>query len=321
VHRRTLVTSGIILLLINNWILKYYLFSIILFIFSLLRFLFSGLLNLVEQDLKKIIALRTLSQLSLCMLRMGLCLYLISYSYIVIHALVKSLLFMVVGHIIYVSYGIQNLRNLSIFNNILNLSLINIRLFRLCGLIFLAIIILKESLLSYLIIREIGLILLLIYMGGFLITFIYCIRIIFVGINSCRKNNYFFFSYSYLLSRILFFFIIFFWYIDFTRFFFLPIELGRFFNIFFFCFFIYSRWLLKINNISLVVKNIFLCNYFLLQLSRFLVWTPYFESFINKILLEFFIVLSYLRIKIVLLTSSNFSIVFIRIIRIFLFLV
>jgi NADH:ubiquinone oxidoreductase subunit 5 (subunit L)/multisubunit Na+/H+ antiporter MnhA subunit len=66
VHRRTLVTAG--LFIIYSFFYLFIISSMFLYIifFSLVTIFFSGILAIFEKDLKKLIALRTLSQISFC---------------------------------------------------------------------------------------------------------------------------------------------------------------------------------------------------------------------------------------------------------------
>nr|YP_010702003.1 NADH dehydrogenase subunit 5 [Brachytarsina amboinensis]WCL18791.1 NADH dehydrogenase subunit 5 [Brachytarsina amboinensis] len=110
VHSSTLVTSGVYLLIRFNLIFdNYYLMNILLFLSSLTMFI-SGLGANFEFDIKKIIALSTLSQLGLMMMILSLNYYYLAFFHLLIHALFKALLFMCAGMIIHNMNDMQDIR-------------------------------------------------------------------------------------------------------------------------------------------------------------------------------------------------------------------
>ena len=72
VHRRTLVTAGLVLFWGYSWVLLLGTVSSLLLSLSLLRLFFSGFLAFFEEDLKKLVALSTLSQISFCVFGISL---------------------------------------------------------------------------------------------------------------------------------------------------------------------------------------------------------------------------------------------------------
>lgn len=138
VHRRTLVTAGLILLMnFGNVIIQKNVIRFILVI-GLFTMFFSRITALVEEDLKKVVALRTLSQIGFSIVTLGLGLRFISFIHLVRHALFKRCLFIQVGYIIHCSFGQQdgrNYRNNGNLPNFIQLQLL-VTLFCLCGLIF-----------------------------------------------------------------------------------------------------------------------------------------------------------------------------------------
>lgn len=138
VHRSTLVTAGLILLInFSNLILQKDVISIVLII-GLFTIFFSSITALVEEDLKKVVALSTLSQIGFSILTLGLGLSFVSFIHLVSHALFKSCLFIQVGYIIHCSFGQQDGRNYSNNGNLPNFIQLQllVTLFCLCGLIF-----------------------------------------------------------------------------------------------------------------------------------------------------------------------------------------
>nr|YP_010309763.1 NADH dehydrogenase subunit 5 [Lagorina sericea]UMR54880.1 NADH dehydrogenase subunit 5 [Lagorina sericea] len=139
VHSSTLVTAGVYLLIRFNYTLSESVMMGLLFISSMTMFM-SGLGANFEFDLKKIIALSTLSQLGLMMMILSLGGYKLAFFHLLTHALFKSLLFLCAGNVIHMSVNCQDIRFMGslvkampltcVFMNICNLSL--------CGLPFLS---------------------------------------------------------------------------------------------------------------------------------------------------------------------------------------
>lgn len=133
-----MVTAGLILLINFNFlILSKNILSVCLLI-GIFTIFFSRVAALVEEDLKKVVALSTLSQIGFSMVTLGLGLRFISFIHLVRHALFKSCLFIQVGYIIHCSFGQQdgrNYRNNGNLPNFIQIQLL-VTLFCLCGLFF-----------------------------------------------------------------------------------------------------------------------------------------------------------------------------------------
>nr|YP_010688335.1 NADH dehydrogenase subunit 5 [Mylabris phalerata]WBR65763.1 NADH dehydrogenase subunit 5 [Mylabris phalerata] len=139
VHSSTLVTAGVFLLIRFNYSMTEEMLCFLLFISSMTMFM-SGLGANFEFDLKKIIALSTLSQLGLMMMILSLGEYKLAFFHLLTHALFKALLFMCAGNIIHSMMNCQDIRFMGglvqslpltcVYMNICNLSL--------CGLPFLS---------------------------------------------------------------------------------------------------------------------------------------------------------------------------------------
>nr|WNV22588.1 NADH dehydrogenase subunit 5 [Psylliodes kiesenwetteri] len=109
VHSSTLVTAGVYLLIRFNFVFNTQLMNLFLFISSMTMFM-SGLGANFEFDLKKIIALSTLSQLGLMMSILFLGSYKLAFFHLLIHALFKALLFMCAGNVIHSLNNCQDIR-------------------------------------------------------------------------------------------------------------------------------------------------------------------------------------------------------------------
>nr|AFU50167.1 NADH dehydrogenase subunit 5 [Exema canadensis] len=139
VHSSTLVTAGVYLLIRFNYCFSSSLMYYLLFISSMTMFM-SGLGANFEYDLKKIIALSTLSQLGLMMGILSLGEYQLAFFHLLTHALFKALLFMCAGNMIHSVGGYQDIRFMGGLVNYMpyTVVLFNICNFSLCGLPFLS---------------------------------------------------------------------------------------------------------------------------------------------------------------------------------------
>nr|YP_009131443.1 NADH dehydrogenase subunit 5 [Galathealinum brachiosum]AIL54803.1 NADH dehydrogenase subunit 5 [Galathealinum brachiosum] len=141
VHSSTLVTAGVFLLFrFYPFMSQFILFNKILLIFSTMTMLMASLSASFQYDLKKIIALSTLSQLGLMMLSLSLFSPLFTFFHLITHAMFKALLFLCAGTIIfYISHN-QDLRFIGNMNKIMPLttSSMFIANMALCGIPFLA---------------------------------------------------------------------------------------------------------------------------------------------------------------------------------------
>nr|UOU84961.1 NADH dehydrogenase subunit 5 [Empis opaca] len=140
VHSSTLVTAGIYLLirfnilLIDTWMGQF------LLLMSGLTMFMAGLGANFEFDLKKIIALSTLSQLGLMMSILSMGFYKLAFFHLLTHALFKALLFMCAGAIIHNMGNNQDIRlmgGLTLYMPLTS-SCLNVANLALCGMPFLA---------------------------------------------------------------------------------------------------------------------------------------------------------------------------------------
>jgi len=141
VHSSTLVTAGVFLIYRFYPVINIYkLFNPILFIIGSITIFIAGTAAIVETDIKKIIALSTLSQLGVIISTLGLGLPKLAFFHLITHALFKALLFICAGTLINFHNHSQELRGIG--NIITQIPLINISLFSanlaLCGAPFMA---------------------------------------------------------------------------------------------------------------------------------------------------------------------------------------
>nr|YP_010596272.1 NADH dehydrogenase subunit 5 [Taxigramma karakulensis]WAJ60517.1 NADH dehydrogenase subunit 5 [Taxigramma karakulensis] len=140
VHSSTLVTAGVYLLIRFNFILMNTWMGDFLLLISGLTMFMAGLGANYEFDLKKIIALSTLSQLGLMMSILSMGFYKLAFFHLLTHALFKALLFMCAGAIIHNMNNSQDIRLMGGLSFLMPMtsSCFNVANLALCGMPFLA---------------------------------------------------------------------------------------------------------------------------------------------------------------------------------------
>nr|QTF74911.1 NADH dehydrogenase subunit 5 [Colasposoma dauricum] len=190
VHSSTLVTAGVYLLIRFYESFSSNLMYMMLF-FSMMTMFMSGLGANFEFDLKKIIALSTLSQLGLMMSILMLGSKDLAFYHLLIHALFKALLFMCAGSVIHMFLNMQDIRFLGgLINHMpLTVSFMVICNFSLCGLPFLSGFYSKDLIVEFM-------------SMSYLNMFVYIIFYISIGLTVCYsfRLSYFmmFGSYNYI---------------------------------------------------------------------------------------------------------------------------
>nr|YP_008757602.1 NADH dehydrogenase subunit 5 [Occasjapyx japonicus]AEV44867.1 NADH dehydrogenase subunit 5 [Occasjapyx japonicus] len=140
VHSSTLVTAGVYLLIrFSPALLGSFYQSILLFISGVTMFM-SGLGANFENDLKKVIALSTLSQLGVMLFSLSIGLASVAFFHLLTHALFKSLLFLCAGVVIHNVKDFQDIRSMGGLSGYLpvTVSCFNVSNLALCGMPFLA---------------------------------------------------------------------------------------------------------------------------------------------------------------------------------------
>nr|YP_010291951.1 NADH dehydrogenase subunit 5 [Phlaeoba antennata]ATO88587.1 NADH dehydrogenase subunit 5 [Phlaeoba antennata] len=140
VHSSTLVTAGVYLLIRFNPMLNLFNCGWFLLLIGCLTMFMAGLGANFEFDLKKIIALSTLSQLGLMMSILSLGYPILAFFHLLAHALFKALLFMCAGSMIHNLNDSQDIRFMGSIVNFMPLTSVcfNVSSLSLCGLPFLA---------------------------------------------------------------------------------------------------------------------------------------------------------------------------------------
>nr|QVX31191.1 NADH dehydrogenase subunit 5 [Pelagomacellicephala iliffei] len=141
VHSSTLVTAGVFLLYRFHPTLSFFpLYCSTLLIIATITMLMAGMSALTECDMKKIVALSTLSQLGVMMSSLGMNMPSLTFFHLITHALFKALLFLTVGVMINYHYHSQDLRTMGnlILSSPLTISSLLIANLSLCGSPFFA---------------------------------------------------------------------------------------------------------------------------------------------------------------------------------------
>nr|YP_010265407.1 NADH dehydrogenase subunit 5 [Cyphoderus aff. similis]UIR97919.1 NADH dehydrogenase subunit 5 [Cyphoderus aff. similis] len=176
VHSSTLVTAGVYLLIRFNNILAV---SDFVFFIGVLTMFMSGLGANFETDLKKIIALSTLSQLGVMMMVLGMGFWELSFFHLLSHALFKSLLFLCAGVYIHSITDIQDIRLMGgLYKNLPASSLFFMGCsLSLCGIPFLSGFYSKDLILETYELGEMNYFMLMLIFLGTLFTVTYSVRL------------------------------------------------------------------------------------------------------------------------------------------------
>lgn len=179
VHSSTLVTAGVFLLI------RFYpflhlcsYFNVVLLFTAVITMFMAGIRAATECDIKKIIALSTLSQLGVIICSLGLGAPIIALFHIITHALFKALLFICAGQFIADHAHGQDLRwmgNLSVQNPVATSSILVANI-ALCGLPFLAGFYSKDLIIEYILTGGFNLLILNLTFIAVGLTALYSIR-------------------------------------------------------------------------------------------------------------------------------------------------
>nr|YP_010954687.1 NADH dehydrogenase subunit 5 [Dorcus davidis]WMW30072.1 NADH dehydrogenase subunit 5 [Dorcus davidis] len=180
VHSSTLVTAGVYLLIRFNFCMGESVKIILLFVASLTMFM-AGLGASYEFDLKKIIALSTLSQLGLMMSILAMGGYVLAFYHLLTHALFKALLFMCAGAMI---HSLSNCQDIRFMGGIINQMPLTCVFFvicnmSLCGLPFLSGFYSKDLILEFVSMKNLGLYVYLMYFVSTGLTVAYTFRLLY----------------------------------------------------------------------------------------------------------------------------------------------
>lgn len=125
IHAATMVTAGIFMITRMN-----FLFDLtpdvqnIIAIVGAVTSLVAAAIGLVQNDIKKVLAYSTVSQLGLMFLALGLGAYEIAVFHVITHAFFKACLFLGSGSVIHALHGEQDMRNMGGLKNVMKITFI-----------------------------------------------------------------------------------------------------------------------------------------------------------------------------------------------------
>lgn len=182
VHSSTLVTAGVYLLFrFNGFLIIYRIRRILLLYISVFTIFIAGLMANFEIDLKKIIALSTLSQLGLIIITLRLGLKFLSFYHLLTHAVFKSLLFICAGIIIHLLNNNQDIRFCGKLNEFIPFTIIRFYISRLAliGFPFLAGFYSKDLIMERIYMIDLNLFIMSMIVLSIIITVSYSLRLIY----------------------------------------------------------------------------------------------------------------------------------------------
>lgn len=180
VHSSTLVTAGIYLIIrFNELLVKEGTVRLILLFFSVLTIFISGAIAIVENDLKKIIALSTLRQLGLIIIILRIGAKIAAFYHLLTHAVFKSILFICAGGVIHLMVNNQDIRLLGNMNEIAPYTIIGIYIsnMSLCGAPFIAGFYSKDYIIEIVYSFNVNLLILSLIILSLVFTVVYSVRL------------------------------------------------------------------------------------------------------------------------------------------------
>nr|QHQ98542.1 NADH dehydrogenase subunit 5 [Macrocheles nataliae] len=262
VHSSTLVTAGVYLMIRFSKYFEGGEFSSILLYISILTMFMSGMVAIFEMDLKKIIALSTLSQLGIMMMILSLGEESMAYFHLISHAIFKAMLFLCAGVVIHCMGGYQDIRKLPILQNVspFIMGCMFLSSLSLMGFPFLSGFYSKDLILEFMYYHNNNMIIIMMIMLSVMMTVIYSLRMMYFCSWKSQVSMVFFskmesknFNFSIL---ILSYFVIF---------------LGSMF-----------MWIFYKNPMVIILKlNIKILNFFMVMLSFFYLYIYFNKSYMK----------------------------------------
>nr|YP_003891056.1 NADH dehydrogenase subunit 5 [Tanystylum orbiculare]ADB91992.1 NADH dehydrogenase subunit 5 [Tanystylum orbiculare] len=188
VHSSTLVTAGVYICIRFIKVFHTLNFLPLLMFLSIMTMFMAGINAMLEFDYKKIIALSTLSQLSVMFLAISLNKENLAFFHMLTHALFKALMFITVGSVMHGFFGNQDMRMKGGVTKISPIiaMMMNISLLSLSGMPFLSGFYSKDLILEKFFMGEINTIIMILLILATMMTFMYSIRfsfLVFINFN------------------------------------------------------------------------------------------------------------------------------------------
>lgn len=113
IHAATMVTAGIFMVTRMNFVFELTpLVQEIIMVVGVLTALVAASIGLLQNDIKKVLAYSTVSQLGLMFLALGMGAYTVAVFHVITHAFFKACLFLGSGSVIHALHGEQDMRNM-----------------------------------------------------------------------------------------------------------------------------------------------------------------------------------------------------------------
>nr|AWV84284.1 NADH dehydrogenase subunit 5 [Alarcta quadrimacula] len=193
VHSSTLVTAGVYLMIrFSNIIQNMNLINLFM-LMSVLTMIMSGVGANFEFDLKKIIALSTLSQLGIMMTILMFGCPMLSFFHLIVHALFKASLFLCAGIIIHGFSNNQDIRMMGClcYQMPMTMTLMNIANLSLCGIPFMSGFYSKDLIVESMYFTNINFMIMILMYVGIGLTSFYSMRLsFFLMLTNHNYNNF-----------------------------------------------------------------------------------------------------------------------------------
>nr|ALR69321.1 NADH dehydrogenase subunit 5 [Bemisia tabaci] len=181
VHSSTLVTAGVYLMMRFKSAMIYLQMDQIIFTVAMMTLTMSSMNSLMEMDMKKLVALSTLSQISIMFISMSANLYSLAFFHTIMHATFKALIFLCSSTFISIS-NTQDLRKMSTTSmNLLVTSIsFNVASMILCVLPFVSSFYSKEIIMEMIMIKPLNKILTMLFIMLMMVTTIYSLKMMMI---------------------------------------------------------------------------------------------------------------------------------------------
>ena len=192
VHSSTLVTAGVYLIIrFYPFLRNRFFFNKVILVIGAVTSLFAGIRAIVELDLKKVIALSTLSQLGFIIIRIGLGFPFLAFFHLITHAIFKALLFICAGCLIHFHGHAQDVRQIGGIRDQFPVTVSSLCVSRLalCAVPFIAGFYSKDAILEALLFSPLSMIVVRVAISSTLFTGIYSVRLLIRGLLSAQKRS------------------------------------------------------------------------------------------------------------------------------------
>nr|YP_010154771.1 NADH dehydrogenase subunit 5 [Amegilla calceifera]QQX28006.1 NADH dehydrogenase subunit 5 [Amegilla calceifera] len=180
VHSSTLVTAGIYIMIKYSKLIYNMNISSPLLMISSMTMMFAGIMAITEMDMKKIVALSTLSQLGFMMSIMLMGYEKLAFLHLIIHAMFKSLMFFAVGSLIHQLNNSQDIRDFKGISSMFPLKslILTFSILALCGFPFLCGFYSKDLILEFMFNNQFNSLIMMNLILGTILTTVYSMRMI-----------------------------------------------------------------------------------------------------------------------------------------------